>query len=258
MTLRCVPVLALLLLFTTSAAPAGSASPAAALDRAFDNLYGTDVLAGVRMVIEEVGSDPEIVEFGYGRKRTAEETRTLLFLADPRGESLRALLLQRRGENDQIYLSNGRRGRARPVTASQRRPMFGSDFSFEDFRSQSSDEFDITRLGDDRLNGEDCQVLELRPRKGAYQSLVVWLSKRRPVFLRVDYFDKEGLWKRYRARASRLVDHFGWWVAMEDEMLDLRSGRRTKREIRNVIVDAAVPDELFTIARLTRGRMPSF
>ena len=80
----------------------------------------------------------------------------------------------------------------------------------------------------------------------------------RPIMLRTDYFDRKGLWKRYRLKPSDVERRFEWWVPMRDEMIDLRSGRRTVRRIRNLLIDAAVPDELFTITQLARGRMPSF
>jgi hypothetical protein len=87
---------------------------------------------------------------------------------------------------------------------------------------------------------------------------LTWLSSDRPVILRVDYFDKRGLWKRYRAKPGKIAQHFDWLVPMQDEMLDLRTGRRTRRYIRNIMVDTAVPDEMFSLTQLSRGRMPSF
>ena len=59
-------------------------------------------------------------------------------------------------------------------------------------------------------------------------------------------------------RVDRIVQHFEWWVPMEEEMIDLRSGRRTIRRIRNLLIDVEVPDEIFSLTLLSRGRVPSF
>jgi hypothetical protein len=88
--------------------------------------------------------------------------------------------------------------------------------------------------------------------------MLAWLSAERPVLLRIDYFDAAGLWKRYRVDPRALSDELGWWIAMRDEMSDLRSGSITRRTIRNLVVDAEVPDEIFSVTHLARGRLPKF
>ena len=52
--------------------------------------------------------------------------------------------------------------------------------------------------------------------------------------------------------------NFDWWVPMQDEMIDLRTGRHTLRKIRNILVGTDVPDDAFTLTRLARGKMPAF
>ena len=76
--------------------------------------------------------------------------------------------------------------------------------------------------------------------------------------LRTDYFDEQGLWKRYRARPEDIERNFDWWVPMQDEMIDLRSGRHTVRQVRNILIGTDVPDDAFTLTQLARGRLPSF
>ena len=91
-----------------------------------------------------------------------------------------------------------------------------------------------------------------------YHLLLVWLSADRPVFLRIDYFDRRGLLKRYTAERRKIRKHFEWHVPMRDRMLNLRTGTLTTRTIRNILVDTEVPDEMFTLTQLSRGRLPSF
>ena len=78
------------------------------------------------------------------------------------------------------------------------------------------------------------------------------------MILRTDYFDEAGLWKRYEARVDRIEHNMDWWVPMEDEMIDLRTGRHTVRTVRNLMVGVEVPDTAFTLTQLARGRMPAF
>jgi Outer membrane lipoprotein-sorting protein len=230
-----------------------------ALDAALRNLYQPDVLVAVELRIDEGLPDEEGVSFAYGRKTKGGETRTLVYDGDGRRDSARVLLFQKPGEQDRAFSSVGTRGQVRPVSMGRyRASLFGSDFNYADFRARSADEYRIEVLGEDRIDGEDCRVLRLRPLEGPYTMLLAWLSEDRPVILRTDYFDDAGLWKRYEARVERIEKNLDWWVPMEDEMTDLRTGRHTVRRIRNLIVGTEVPDEAFTLTQLARGRMPAF
>ena len=230
-----------------------------ALDLAFHNLYGADVLAAVELFVDGDGRPPLTLGYAYGRKHKGDEIRTLMFRSGGQRAQGRALLFQRPGQSDRMFVSEGLHGRVRPVsTGGLAWPLFGSDFGYDDFRAHSSDEYRIEVLGADVVAREDTRVLRLRPFSGPYDMLLVWLSTERPVILRIDYFDRRGHWKRYRADPKKIVRRLDWWVPMVDEMLDLRTGRRTERRVRNILVDTAVPDDLFTLAQLSRGRMPSF
>ncbi len=228
------------------------------LDRVFDNLYAPGVLAGIELSMSHGSEEASWVTFAYGRKRSAGETRTLVYSADQKKDAPRMLLFQRAGARDRVYVGSGRRGQVRPTSAQYRWSLFGSDFAYDDFRVRHADDYRIEVLGHDKIAGEPCRVLRLRPVDGPYTSMLVWISKQRPVLLRTDYFDRKGLWKRYTVGLDHLEKHFEWWVPMRDEMLDLRSGRRTVRKVRNIIVGADVPDEIFTLTQLSRGRLPSF
>jgi len=230
-----------------------------ALDLAFENLYGAELLVGIELTLKENEQSISKTRFAMGRKHDGDEVRTLLYTGDGSHSAPRALLFQEPGKRDRIFVSDGSRGEVRPLSAGNHTwPMFGSDFSYEDFRRHRADEYRIEVLGTDKIDGEDCRVLRLRPTKGPYTVQLAWLSTSRPVLLRMDYFDEMGLWKRYRARPDDVEQNSEYWVPMRDEMLDLRTGRRTVREIRNLLIDVEVPDQIFTLTQLARGRMPSF
>jgi hypothetical protein len=230
-----------------------------ALEAALHNLYGPAILAAVELEMEDGQNPSSWVGFAYGRKQTETETKTLVYLTDGKRRPEGALVVQRPGERDRIFVTDGKHGQARPVSGRDYKwPFFGSEFTYDDFRVHAADEYRIEVLGADTIQGEPCRVLRLRPLAGPYRMLLVWLSTRRPVIVRTDYFDDQGFWKRRLARVDRIVRNFEWWVPMEEEMMDLRTGRRTIHRIRNILVDVEVPDEIFTLTQLTRGRVPSF
>jgi hypothetical protein len=248
--------LALLLPFLVGFDGAGARR---ALEAALHNLHGADMFAGIEIEIDDGQSQQSWVQFGYGRKRTDDETKTLVYVSDGPRRFSGALLFQRSGERDRIFLTEGKYGHVRPLSAGRYDwGFFGSDFSYDDFRAHEADEYRIEVLGEDTLQGEPCRVLRLRPLEGPYTVIVAWLSTKRPLIVRTDLFDEQGLWKRKVVRLSRVVRNFEWWVPMEEEMMNLRTGSRSVRRIRNILVDVEVPDEVFSVTHLTRGHVPSF
>ena len=229
------------------------------LDTVFRNLYDPDMLVAVELRIDDGQPDAEWVSFAYGRKNKGGETRTLVYTGDGSRDAARILLFQKPGAQDRAFSSEGTRGQVRAVSVGRYKgSLFGSDFNYADFRTRSASEYRIEVLGRDRIDGESCRVLRLRPLEGPYTMLLAWISEERPVMLRTDYFDEQGLWKRYRARPQNIEQNFEWWVAMQDEMLDLRTGRHTVRQVRNLLIGTDVPDDAFTLTQLARGRLPSF
>jgi hypothetical protein len=230
-----------------------------ALAAALHNLYSPDVLAAIELELDDGQNTRSRVGFAYGRKQTESETKTLVYTSEGRRKVEGALVVQRPGKRDRIFVTDGKRGQIRPLSGGDYKwPFFGSEFTYDDFRAHAADEYRIEVLGSDTIQGEPCQVLRLRPLAGPYRMMLVWLSTRRPVIVRTDYFDREGFWKRKTARVDRIVRNFEWWVPMEEEMLDLRTGRRTIRRVRNILLDVEVPDEVFSLNLLSRGRVPSF
>jgi hypothetical protein len=198
------PRLALLLLLPLLLGFDGSHAREA-LDLAFHNLYGSDILAGVELAIEGP-REASSVEFAFGRKRSGDETRMLVYGTDGARDTPRALLFQRPDGNDRIFISDGPHGAVRPMSAGKRAwSLFGSDFAYEDLRAQRADDYRIEVLGTDEIDGEPCRVLRLRPFHGPYRSILIWLSSSRPVIVRADYFDARGLWKRYTAVVDEIA-----------------------------------------------------
>src|SRR5262245_7346347 len=113
------------------------------LDAAFHNLYGSDLLLGIEMIVED-GNERNDVSFALGRKHQGDETRTLIYLASGDRDAGRALVFQRPGERDRVFVAEGSRGRVRAISAGKHdAPLFDSDFAYEDLRAQRADDYRI-------------------------------------------------------------------------------------------------------------------
>lgn len=85
-------------------------------------------------------------------------------------------------------------GLSKPVPVSQRQKLMG-DASYGDIAATNyAAHYSATRLADDRVNGEECYVFDLKAKAEqlTYDRIIYWVSKNRHVALKADYLTVSG------------------------------------------------------------------
>jgi len=85
-------------------------------------------------------------------------------------------------------------GLSKPVPISQRQKLMG-EASYGDIASTNyADNYEATQLPDESVNGEDCHVFDLKAKsdKSTYDRIKYWISKRRLVGVKAEYFTVSG------------------------------------------------------------------
>ncbi len=118
--------------------------------------------------------------------------------------------------------------RVKRVAASGRSgPFMGSEFSYEDFSAQSRDKYTYRWLGEEPLNGLDCDMLERLPKPGiqsGYSRLVSWVEKKNLLLQRVHYFDHRNQHIKTLTVSGYSKYQDRWWRAESFVMTNLVTG----------------------------------
>jgi outer membrane lipoprotein-sorting protein len=126
----------------------------------------------------------------------------------------------------------------------------GTDFSYEDMEARKySEEFDATLL---RTESEHF-VLQLVPRypDSEYSKQLMWVRKDNFVPEITEFYDQSGrLYKRLTGSRIEKID--GYWIAREQEMVDLSSDHRTRMILRDIRFDSGLSQDIFTERYLGR------
>jgi outer membrane lipoprotein-sorting protein len=137
-----------------------------------------------------------------------------------------------------------------------RQSVMGSDLSYEDMMDDPHlpHMYSATVSGEDTVRGRDCRVLDLKAKKEdiAYDHRKIWVDKARFVILRENLYAKsDKLLKTMDVReVMRVQDR---WLAKSVLYKDvLKEGEGTEFFIDSVMLDAKVPDYLFSKAGLRR------
>src|SRR5207244_1720418 len=103
--------------------------------------------------------------------------------------------------------------------------FFGTDFSFEDLEERDVDQYNFKILGEDKVDGLDCWVLESRPKESKqsqYTYSKLWVRKDHYLFVQVESYAKEQLARRLKY--SDFVQVQGIWTGKTLSIEDVRRG----------------------------------
>jgi outer membrane lipoprotein-sorting protein len=138
--------------------------------------------------------------------------------------------------------------------------LFGTDFSYEDVRylQQASSEASSERLEDTTFEGRGVHHLRFTPgpeANSSYRRIDALVDNETCVSLEVDFYeDGEEPRKTLLADPSTLERRGRGWIARSFTLSDRRNETSTRLRIDDVEIDGDVPDRLFSVTTLERGR----
>ncbi len=151
-----------------------------------------------------------------------------------------------------IYLPALKKSR-RLVANNKKDSFVGSDFSYGDITLPKVDQYRHTLVRSERLDEQDCHVVESVPATDAvkansgYSKKITWVRADNFVESKVEYYDLTGrLLKTQRTGRHQLVEpDKGRWFVVHREMTNHQSGHRTTITASKAEA-VAIPDESFT------------
>jgi len=123
----------------------------------------------------------------------------------------------------------------------------GTDFSYEDMATEPwSDRF-YPRLVEER---DDAFILELTPRgdKSTYSKVIVTQDKTNYYPIKMEYYDKGG--KKFKESTYEYEKIGKYWNAKEVIMTNIKKQHSTKIQLKDVIFDQGLSDDVFTVENL--------
>ncbi|MEE8558812.1 MAG: outer membrane lipoprotein-sorting protein [Myxococcota bacterium] len=201
-----------------------------------------DSIRGVRFISRDrAGAERVTVARIYGRRNDLGFRELLIRFDKP--EEMRGaafLMLEREGENEMYFRSPEFEKPKRISTTGRSSPLFGSDFSYEDFEHlQAFRHPGVTKLrDDDSISGRPVYVVAVRPspdRNSAYDEVITFVDKETCIPLRIEFYEPErGLRKIVSVNPRRVVKQGDLWIPHVVMIQDIRDSTTT-----SLLVDSA-------------------
>ncbi|HDP25573.1 MAG TPA: outer membrane lipoprotein-sorting protein [Deltaproteobacteria bacterium] len=216
-----------------------------------------DSIAEMLMVLINKKGDRRERTLNASVKKAGEgASKSILFFntpADVKGTSF--LVWTEEGKDDQQWLYLPALQRVRQISSSGKGESFmGTELTFFDMGSHDADDYTFTHLKEEEIDGEPCYVIEAIPKKVEfYSKIILWIRKGNFIPAQADFFDKKGTYEK-RGTFKEVQDIQGINTPTAIEMHNVINGRTTLIELKNVVYNSGLSDDIFTQRYMKRGK----
>jgi outer membrane lipoprotein-sorting protein len=180
--------------------------------------------------------------------------------ADVKGTGMLTIEHSDRDDDQWLYLPALKK--VRRISSSDKSDNFvGTDFTYQDLKSEELENYDYKILKTEKLGGFDCYVISAEPnnpkekKESGYGKREIWIDKENFVNIQTKFYDKKGeLFKILKAGDIRLIEGTKKWRAHKMEMENLKTNHKTILLFKHFKINKGIPDKKFTKRYLERGR----
>ncbi len=212
-----------------------------------------DMVADVTMKIEAHGRTRIRKIKMFSRKRTEDESDTLMKFTYPADVAGTAFLLREHSKGeDERYLYLPALRRIRRIASSGKGGAFmGSDFSYYDIGKPKLEDWKYKNLGLVDLNGKKVYKIEALPaskkveKETKYGKIIHYVDPEKWSVVKAEYYDRTGaLWKVLEVREFKKIK--GVWFQTDLVMKNVQANSQSEMKFENLKVDQGLAASMFT------------
>ena len=125
--------------------------------------------------------------------------------------------------------------------------FMGSDFTYDDLGERNLNEDSHNLIGEEKINGEECYVVENIPRENdyMYSRTITWVSSENWIGLKKKFFDRDDSHlKTMEVKNYQKIN--GITSITETEMYNVQKDHKTILEIGKIQYNTGIPEDRFT------------
>lgn len=230
----------------------------AILRKADKDHRSTDERSVVQMVLVAANDERQrrVMEVLTKSGQGDDDLNVLRFLEPVNIRNEAVLTIEATGRADDQWLFIPALRKTKRIASSQRSQRFaGTDFTFEDLRTEDFPRNTYKTLADSQVDGSACYVVEATAKEAdssAYGKRQLHVDKARFLILKVEFFDKQG--RHCKTLLNKGYEQVqGLWRPKEAMMEDLIRSTKTVMRFTERTINPGLPESTFTEAALERG-----
>ncbi|HED10142.1 MAG TPA: outer membrane lipoprotein-sorting protein [Caldithrix abyssi] len=228
------------------------------VQKAYDRPEGKDMQSELTMTLINSRGEKRVREIKQFRKDYKTVEKKIMFFmapADVRNTSFMNWSYTKKGKDDDQWIYLPALKKTKRISSDSKSDYFmGSDFTYDDLGDRHPEDDTHKLLRQEKLNGEDCYVVESVPRdeEYMYSKTVSWIVKDKWLVIKKDFYDEDG--EFFKTLTAKKFDNInGYWIITESEMHNMDKNHTTNMKLKNIIIDGGIADNKFTERMMKRG-----
>ncbi len=181
--------------------------------------------------------------------------KQIIWFMEPKDDRGVAFLkIEHEGKDDEMRMWLPAFKKVRRISSKKKGDSFmGSDMSYEDLSNRNLDENDYNRIDDETVNGIDCYVLEIIPKKSAKSSYIKhisWIAKEGLYGVKEESYDKRGILHKKKEYTFQKLNEY--YIINRVFVKDVQKDHSTEVTFSDVKVDSGIEEKLFQEKNLKR------
>ncbi len=247
-----------LLLITVFTAGAQSMTGLDVMTRVYNRPKGPDITSELTMTLTNSRGSTRVRTIRQFVKEYGADEKKIMFFtapADVKNTSFMDWSYGAPGKEDDMWIYLPALKKVKRISSENKSDYFmGSDFTYDDLGERKPDKDTHRIIGEEKINGSDCYVVESVPKDPdyIYSRTVSWIVKGSWIGAKKEFYDEDGeLLKTLTINKSDKVN--GYWVVLDMEMENVQKDHKTRLQLKNVKIGEGIKDSFFTERQMKKG-----
>jgi len=228
------------------------------IQKVYDRPEGNDMQSELTMTLINSRGEQRVREIKQFLKDMGKVDKKIMFFlapADVRNTSFMSWSYTEDGKDDDQWIYLPALKKVKRISSDSKSDYFmGSDFTYDDLGDRKPTDDIHKILREEKLNGEDCYVVESIPKdeEYMYSKTVTWIIKDKWIGLKKEFYDEDG--DHLKTLTVKKYEKIkGYWIIEASEMKNVQKNHVTSMSLKNIKIDSGIPSNKFTERMMKRG-----
>jgi len=228
------------------------------IEKVYNRSTGDDMEANLTMTLINSRGEKRVREIKqYLRDFGKVEKKIMFFIkpADVRNTSFMNWSYDDASKDDDQWIYLPALKKVKRISSDSKSDYFmGSDFTYDDLGDRKPGDDTHKILREEKLNGEDCYVVESTPKdeEYMYSKTVTWVIKDKWIGLKKEFYDEDGDFLK-TLNIEKYDKIKGFWIILKTKMDNKQKNHQTVMDLTNVKINTGIPANKFTERMMKRG-----